>query len=113
MDLSHHRLGRPPLEDAVSVLIQRRARENRSWGDKRIQGELLTLGHRAGASTIRRVLQRLGIAPAPVRDTDTTWRQFLSGGRRGSHPPAPTDPGVTVSRYPALVILVIRQWGAC
>ena len=37
----------------------------------------------------------------------------LSGGRRGSHPPAPTDPGVTVSRYPALVILVIRQWGAC
>lgn len=38
---------------------------------------------------------------------------ILSGGRRGSHPPAPTDPGVTVSRYPALVILVIRQWGAC
>jgi DDE domain len=37
----------------------------------------------------------------------------VSGGRRGSHPPAPTDPGVTVSRYPALVILVIRQWGAC
>jgi hypothetical protein len=38
---------------------------------------------------------------------------LLSGGRRGSHPPAPTDPGVTVSRYPALVILVIRQWAAC
>jgi hypothetical protein len=41
------------------------------------------------------------------------WSGTLSGGRRGSHPPAPTDPGVTVSRYPALVILVIRQWGAC
>jgi putative transposase len=27
-----HRLGRPPIEDAVSVLIQRMARENRSWG---------------------------------------------------------------------------------
>lgn len=72
-----HRLGRPPVDEVITLLIERMARENLTWGYKRIQGELLKLGHRVGASTVRRVLARLRIPPAPIRHTDTTWWRFL------------------------------------
>ena len=45
-------------------------------GYMRIQGELLGLGYRVGASTVRRVLKRLRIPPALQR-TRSTRRQFL------------------------------------
>jgi putative transposase len=71
--------GRPPVSAEIAALIGRLAAENHGWGYQRMQGELLKLGHRVSASTIRRVLKALKIPPAPKRHTGTTWRQFLHG----------------------------------
>jgi len=68
--------GRPPVDPRIAALIEQMARENPGWGYRRIQGELLGLGICVGASTIRRVLKRLRIPPAPQRSR-SSWRQFL------------------------------------
>jgi hypothetical protein len=59
-------------------LVLRLARENPTWGYRRIHGELCRLGYQGtvGASTVWAILQRAGVDPAPRRSA-LTWRQFL------------------------------------
>jgi len=70
------RPGRPRTIRSVRLLVLRLARENPSWGYRRIHGELLVLGIKVAASTVWEILRQAGIDPAPDR-ASTTWASFL------------------------------------
>jgi putative transposase len=72
------RRGRPPTVRSIRALVLRLARENGSWGYRRIHGELAALGIKAAASTVWEILREHGIPPAPER-AGTTWAGFLRG----------------------------------
>jgi transposase InsO family protein len=74
--------GRPPVDVDLRNLVMRMGRENPRWGCIRIQGELRKLGIRLGATTIRTILRRAGIGPAPRRD-GPTWTEFLRSQAEG------------------------------
>ncbi len=68
--------GRPPLDRRVQALVVQLARENPSWGYRRIVGELRGLGISISATSVRTILIRHGLPPAPQRD-ELSWRNFL------------------------------------
>ena len=79
-DGSKHRAypGRPRMDPAIETLVVRMAQENSSWGYDRIAGALANLGHHVSDQTIGNILKRHGIAPAPKRSQNTTWKDFIA-----------------------------------
>jgi putative transposase len=76
------RTGRPPLDPSLGRLIVQMAKDNPRWGIIRIKGELQGLGYRVGATTIRSLLRRAGIPPAPRR-SGPSCSEFLRAQAKG------------------------------
>lgn len=70
------RPGRPRTVHSTRALMLRLARENPSWGYRRLHGELLMLGIKVAASTVWEILREAGIDPTPER-VCSTWTDFL------------------------------------
>ncbi len=68
--------GRPRLGAELKDLVLRLAGENPRWGYRRIQGELLKLGHHCSHLAVRDILRRHGVSPAPRR-ARVLWRDFI------------------------------------
>jgi putative transposase len=74
--------GRPSTAAEIRTLVTRMATDNPGWGHRRVQGELVKLGHPIAASTVWQILHDAGTGPAPRR-TGPTWKQFLTAQARG------------------------------
>ncbi len=69
--------GRPRVTQEITDLVLHMARENLSWGYDRIQGALANPGHVIVPNTVKNILKRHGIEPAPERGKRTSWKTFL------------------------------------
>ena len=69
--------GRPRIAQEITDLVLRMARENVSRGYDRIQGALANLGHIIAPNTVKNILERHGIEPAPEREKRTSWVTFM------------------------------------
>ena len=73
-----NQLGRPRVPDEVEQYVIRMANENPTWGYRRIQGAVTNLGHHIDKITVRNILRRHHIDPAPKRrQGGMSWSQFL------------------------------------
>ena len=104
---SRRRPGRASTAAAIRKLVIQMATDNPAWGHRRVEGELVRLGHPIAASTVWQILHDAGIGPAPRR-TGPTWKQFLTAACRSLG--SLDDPGLAavpcpgsprVSRHPA------------
>ena len=74
--------GRRGLDPGIVELVVRMARENPRWGYIRIVGECRKLGVRVSATSVRRILRRHRLGPAPRR-SGQSWTEFLHAQAAG------------------------------
>jgi hypothetical protein len=83
--------GRPPTAQPIRGLVLRMARENPTGVYRRIQGELIGLGHQVATSTVWKILKPAEIDPLPSgpdRPGDSSWpRRPTPSSRSTPHPP--------------------------
>ena len=70
--------GRPKTDRKTESLILRLAQENLRWGYAKIEGELKKLGFKISITTVRNILTRNDILPAPVRHGSIGWRKLMN-----------------------------------
>ncbi len=70
--------GRATTDAEIETTVIRMAKDNATWGQLRIRGELLKLGIALSSRTIGAIIDRHGLKPAPQRSTDATWKTFIT-----------------------------------
>jgi putative transposase len=76
------RPGRPGIAKGTTALVVRLAKENPTWGYRRIHGELTTIGIIIAPSSVWAILKRHGVEPSPRR-SGSTWAEFLTAQAKG------------------------------
>ncbi len=72
------RTGRPATDQQTKDLLLRLAAENPTWGYSKIHGELLKLGFVISRSSVRNILKRQHVPPAPQRSKDgSNWSSLI------------------------------------
>ena len=74
--VSQRRLGRPPVDEKIRLLVIEMKRNNPHWGARRIKGELRKIGITLSKSSVCNILNDSDFPPS-TRKFDETWIPFL------------------------------------
>ena len=103
------RPGRPSTTGEIRTLVIRMARQNPTWGYRRITGEFARLGHTIAASSVWNILKAAGIEPAPTRST-VSWTALLRSQAGAACDFATVDTALGRRFYLLFFIDVTTRW---
>jgi putative transposase len=101
--------GRRGLDEEIVALVVRLARENPRWGYPRIVGECRNVGVRVSTTSVRRILHRHGLGPAPRRSGPAWAPVPTHAGRRSAGDGLPHRGTVGLSRLYVLFVVEVQS----